>query len=110
MKNKESYKHKSAKEVLASWLRSEYTVKVEQEFKWDGYLLFIPDIAVYTGGQIQAFYEVYHKNDLTGKKIGWMQYFCYVNNLELLLHEVDAEWILIQCGKPDKIQKLTCNL
>jgi hypothetical protein len=103
--SKESYKHKKAKDVLYQWLRGEYIVHTEVAF--DG---FRPDISVYKDDHLQAFYEVEHKNEISGKTIGMMQYFCYVNNLELLLHIVDAEYILCQYGKPGRIKKLTCNL
>jgi len=103
--SKESYKHKKAKDVLCHWLSSDYTVHTEVAF--DG---FRPDITVYKDDHIQAFYEVEHKNEISGKTISMMQYFCYVNNLELLLHIVDAEYILCQCEKPERIEKLTCEL
>lgn len=103
--SKESYKHKKAKDVLSQWLRSEYVVHLEVAFEG-----FRPDITIYKDDHIQAFYEVEHKNEINGKTIGMMQYFCYVNNLELLLHIVDAEYILSQCEKPEKIEKLTCEL
>ena len=109
MKNLESYKHKKAKEVLSDWLSKEYLVKVEQTFENSGYP-FRPDISVYSGGQLQAFYEVVHKSDPSGKTIGRMQMWCYMNNTEVLLHVVNAEYILCQCEKPIKIEKLTCEL
>jgi hypothetical protein len=109
LKSKESYKHKKAKEVLADWLKSDYDVKVEQTFKNGGYP-FRPDITVYAGGQLQAFYEVVHKSDPSGKTIGRMQMSCYMNHTEVFLHLVDAEYILCQCEKPEKIEKMTCQL
>jgi hypothetical protein len=109
MKNKESYKHKMAKEVLAGWLRSDYAVNIEQEFINGGYP-FRPDISVYSGGQLQAFYEVVHKSDPSGKTIGRMQMYYYMNNIELLMHVVDAEYILCQCVKPENIFKISCEL
>jgi len=107
MKSKESYKHKSAKQVLANWLSKFFKVEIEREFKDYG---FRPDITISTNGQIQAFYEVVHKSDISGKTIGRMQYFCYVNNIELLLHIVDAEYILCQCDQPESIFSLKCEL
>ncbi len=103
--SKESYKHKSAKDVLSKWLSIDYVVRSEVSF--DG---FRPDLTTYKNDQIQAFYEVVHTSDITGKTIGLMQYFCYVNNLDILLHVIDAEYILRQCEKPEKIEGLVCNL
>ena len=105
MSSKESYKHKSAKKVLSQWLASDYVVHTEVVFEG-----FRPDITCYKDDHIQAFYEVEHKNEISGKTIGMMQYFCYLNNIELLLHVVDAGYILTQCEKPERISKLTCKL
>jgi hypothetical protein len=46
----ESYKHSSAKRVLASWLSETYTVRVE-EFFGQGSYVFSPDVTTYTGGR-----------------------------------------------------------
>jgi hypothetical protein len=105
VRTKESYKHRKAKDVLCNWLSSDFTIHTEVAF--DG---FRPDITAYKDNQIHAFYEVEHKNEISGKTIGMMQYFCYVNNLELLLHVVNAEYILCQCDKPDKIESMVCEL
>jgi hypothetical protein len=102
LRSKESYKHKKAKEVLADWLSSDYKVQVEKEFKNYGYP-FRPDISVYTEGQLQAFYEVVHTSEVHGKTLARMEYYCMVNNIELFLYEVQAEYILTQCEKPEKI-------
>ena len=109
LSSKESYKHKAAKEVLASWLRTEYDVKIEQPFVNGGYP-FRPDISVYTNNQLQAFYEVVHTSDPSGITIGRMQMYCYCNNTPVSLYVLDAEYILRQCEKPEKLEKLTCDL
>ena len=108
-RSKESYKHKSAKQVLADWLKSDYDVRIEQPFSNGGYP-FRPDISCYAGNQLQAFYEVVHKSEPSGMTIGRMQMYCYMNNTPVLLHVVDAEYVLTQCDKPEKIEKLTCEL
>ena len=107
--SKESYKHKKAKEVLSEWLKSIYKIEIEKTFENGGYH-FRPDISAYSGSQLQAFYEVVHKSDPSGKTIGRMQMYCYMNHTEVFLHLVDAEYILCQCEKPSKIEKLTCEL
>ena len=99
---KESYKHESAKKVLADWLSDDFKVEVEKYFGFD--LVFKPDIAVYDDEQLRAFYEVVHKCEVDGKKLGKMQYFCYLNGLEMLCHEVSADWILEQTEKPERIK------
>ena len=105
----ESYKHKAAKEVLAQWLSSDYTVKPEQFFG-EGTWVFSPDITTFTEGQIDAFWEVVHTHEIDGRKLGKMQYFCYVNEQEIQCHEVEAEWILSQTDKPRSIKKFTYTL
>jgi hypothetical protein len=109
MKSKESFKHKAAKLVLSNWLKSDYSVKIEETFENSGYP-FRPDISCYTGGQLQAFYEVVHTSDPSGKTIGRMQMYCYMSDNPVMFYLVDAEYILKQCEKPDKIEKLTCEL
>ena len=101
---KESYKHRAAKRVLSSWIVPDYTVKVEQYFGF-GTFVFRPDITTFNNGQIDAFYEVVNKNPIDGKKLGKMQYYCYINGLDVLCHEVSAEWILSQTDKPEALLK-----
>jgi len=72
LRSKESYKHKKAKDVLAEWLSEDYEVHIEMPFKNYG---FRPDVTTSLNSQIQAFYEVVHKSDISGKKIGMMQYY-----------------------------------
>jgi len=105
----ESYKHRAAKEVLASWLRFDFDVIKEAEFSADGWR-FYADIAVFKEGHVQAFYEVTHQHPLDAKKLSRMQYYCHCNQLELLCHEVDAEWILRQVERPANIIKFTFQL
>lgn len=104
-RTKESYKHRSAKAILRNWLSKDFTAHTEVNF-----VDFVPDVVTYENNHIQAFYEVVHTSDISGKKIGAMQYFCYVNNLDIFLHVVDAEYILKQCDPPEKIEKLSCKL
>lgn len=107
---KESYKHKAAKKVLSKWLEQNYTVKMEQFFG-DTTFIFSPDVVTFTDGQIDAFWEVEHKNGLSDKKLGKMQYYCYLNGLEnMYCYEVSADWILEQCEPPDMIVKITYKL
>ena len=107
--SKESYKHKEAKKILAQWLKSDYTVKIEEPFDNGGYP-FRPDISVYTGQRLDAFYEVVHTSPPSGRTIGRMQMYSYMNSTEPLLHIVEAEYILCQCDKPEKIESIIVEL
>ena len=107
--SKESYKHKLAKDLLKEWLSSKFDVRSEMKFgrgKWK----FIPDITTLTDGHIQAFYEITHLHPVDAKKLAKMQYYCYVNKLDLLLHEVDAEWVMCQTEVPEFIENFTFDL
>ena len=99
----ESYKHYLAKQILSEWLTDEYTIRREEKFFCDDIILFVPDIVAYRNNIIQAFYEIVHKHEIDGRKLAWMQYWCYRNDQELLLHEISAEWIMCQTGKPERI-------
>ena len=99
---KESYKHKAAKSVLADWLRKDNVVSLEETFG-SGDLAFRPDITTYKGKCIQSFCEVVNKCGVNGKTLGKMQYWCYVNKKDLLVHEVSADWILDQRAVPERI-------
>ena len=105
----ESYKHRAAKAVLAMWLKDSGDVKVEQYFG-DGDFTFKPDITTFTEGYVDAFWEVVHTHDMDGKKLLKMQDYCYNTSQDILCHEVDAEWILCQTDKPDRIPKITYTL
>lgn len=103
----ESYKHKAAKLVLGEWLLDEYDeVRYEEKFKIDTWS-FYPDVTVYNNGHLQAIYEVTHTHPVDAKKLARIQSYCYRNGNDILLHEVDAEWILRQVCKPDMIIKFT---
>lgn len=97
MKNKESYKHKTAKHLLKKWLEPNYIVKTEEAFG-----CFQPDISIYSGTRLDAFYEVVHTHAINGKKLGLMQYWGYINNTHIPIFEIEAEWILRQCEKPER--------
>lgn len=102
--NVESYIHKCGKMILAKWLEFDYKVKVEQEFYDNGYLTFIPDIAVYDNNGLNAIYEVVHKNGLTGKKMNRIQQYKYYNGMDFKVYEIRAYWILSQVKKPKKLK------
>lgn len=105
--DKESYKHAHAKAVLMEWLGSD--ARQEVEFINGGWR-FIVDVVDYAEGHIQAFYEVTHTHPVDGLKLAKMQYYCYVNNLDVPCYEVEAEYILRQVEKPEKIEKFTYEL
>jgi hypothetical protein len=106
----ESYMHKMAKEVLKTWLIADnFEVRPEVELEIDGWK-FYPDLTTYIDGHIQAFYEVVHKHPVTAKKLSRMQHYCWNNHLAILCHEVDAEWILLQVEKPERIIEFIFDL
>lgn len=107
--SKESYKHKLAKVVLMEWLGKKF--HCEPEIKLGkGAFTFIPDVTTFTDGHIQAFYEVTHLHPADCMKLAKMQYYCYENKIDLLLHEVDAEWIMNQTKEPEYIENFTFDL
>jgi len=99
MVKKESFKHKAAKELLKTWLDPIFEVKPEQEFG-----SFQPDLSIYSGTRLDAFYEVTHTHPLHGKKLGLMQYWSELNNIHIPVFEIEAEWILRQCEKPERFE------
>jgi hydroxyacyl-ACP dehydratase HTD2-like protein with hotdog domain len=99
----ESYKHESAKQVLKKWFEPEYTVEIEKEFFIDGKLSFIPDITLMQETTIRAIYEIVHKHGLNGKKLGLIQYWCFLN-YDFPVYEINADYILNQVNKPDVIE------
>ena len=96
--------HKSAKQILASWVNG----KLEVPMKVHGKIVFVPDVAVYKNGILDCIYEVVHTHPLTGYKYGLIQYFCYMNVCELTVFEISADYILAQTAKPDPIMVKEC--
>jgi hypothetical protein len=106
----ESYKHRAAKVVLKSWLEAGgFEVRTEVELNIDGWK-FYPDLVTYIDGHIQAFYEIVHRHPVDGRKLSRMQHYCWDNHLEILCHEVDAEWVLLQVEKPERIVEFIFDL
>ncbi|TRZ80532.1 hypothetical protein D4R86_04230 [bacterium] len=100
----ESYLHHEAVKILRRWVKG----KREVRFDVDGYPVFVADIATYTDGIIQRIYEVTYKHPVDGKKLGRIQYWCYLNMTPLMVFEIDAEYILKQIKKPDSIDYINC--
>lgn len=92
--------HKSAKEILATWVNG----LVEYEFYLDGSILFIPDVTCFKDGILDSIYEVVYSHPLTGRKLGMIQYWCYRNSKDLSVFEVSADFILAQTVKPERIE------
>lgn len=99
----ESYKHKFAKDVLAGWLNSEFEVVQEKKFYIGGSLVFVADLACYVNGNIICLYEILHKHQVSGKKIGRIQSWAYRNFKDLVVYEIRAEWIMCQINKPEEL-------
>lgn len=100
----ESYKHKIAKLLLARWLRSEYETRTEVKFYSGHRILFIADIVCYDRNEPFAIYEITHKHGIDFLKLSRIQQWSYRNSLQLQVYEVQAEWILSQIRKPDRLK------
>ncbi len=103
---KESYKHYTAKILLAEWLREDYLrVDIESPFCMEGMVLFVPDITCYDYNGLNCIYEVEHKSGLTGHKLGMIQYYQHATGHYFPVYEVSADHILNQTSKPKKLLK-----
>lgn len=107
--DKESYKHLYGKAVLAQWLSKRFETHIEVRFENNNWP-FIVDVVTFIEGHIQGFYEVVHKHPIDYLKLARMQDYSMRNNLDILCHEVDAEWILIQIDEPDKLIEFVFDL
>lgn len=92
--------HRSAVNILAGWVNG----SPEEKFYLHDEIYFVPDVTVYMNGEPSVIYEVVYKNEFTGKKLGRIQFWCYVNAFDLKVCEVSAHWILKQTKKPEKIE------
>jgi hypothetical protein len=100
----ESGYHKSAVEILASWVNG----IIEQPFCVDNKIVFVPDVACYKNGILDCIYEVVHTHPLTGKKYGLIQYWCFKSFKELTVFEISSDFILAQTKRPDRIETMEC--
>jgi len=103
-KKNESGYHESAKNILSGWVNG----IIEQPFTVDGSFVFVPDITVYKDGVLNCIYEVVYSHPLSAKKYGLIQYWCYMNRIDLTVLEVSADWILKQIEKPLRIEAMEC--
>jgi competence CoiA-like predicted nuclease len=100
---KESYMHDSAKKILFLWLSKVNDDVSMEDFYGEHPMCFRPDISVKKNGLIE-FWEVVHKSDVTGEKIGKMQYYSYLNNINVVCYRVSARWIMNQIGQPQSVK------
>jgi hypothetical protein len=98
----ESGYHKSAKDILASWVNG----KTEQKFCVDGKTVFVADVAVYKDGKLDFVYEVVHTHPMTGKKYGMIQFYCYSTISQITVFEVSSHFILSQTSNPEVIEAI----
>lgn len=106
MKKIESLKHLMAKKFLAAWLKKYYKTRTEVKFYSNTMIQFVADIVCYDNNEPFAMYEVVHTHGLDYKKLSRIQQWSYKNNIQLQVYEVEAEWIMRQVKRPDKL-KLT---
>jgi len=92
--------HRSAVNILAGWVNG----IPEAKFNLSGSMYFVPDVTVYKDNCPTIIYEVVYRNEFTGKKLGRIQFWCYINAIDLLVCEVSAHWILKQTKIPEVIK------
>lgn len=92
--------HRSAVDILKKWTGG----KGEYKFYLNGQYYFVPDVTIMKNKVPVILYEVIYKHEFTGKKLGKMQYWCYVNAVDMKVYEISAHWILSQTEKPEKIK------
>jgi hypothetical protein len=100
----ESGYHRSAKEILASWVNG----KVEQKFYVDDRIVFVVDVAVFKDDKLDFVYEVTHLHPMTGHKLGMIQFYCYRTISQITVFEVSSDFILRQTKEPEKIECMEC--
>lgn len=115
----ESYKHKSAKQVLIDWLKINpeliglkeiFKIKEEESQCINGNIIFCPDITIYNDKGVCIFIEIYHAHVISDIKLDNMyDYLDRHNWLDIIVIEINADWILNQTKQPDELlcQKYT---
>lgn len=96
--------HRAAVNILAEWVCGQ----TEQPFYVNEGIIFVPDVVVYKEGILDSIYEVIYMNAFRGRKLGFIEYWCYVNAKDLSVFEVSADWILSQKEKPERIETMEC--
>ena len=104
MKFIESYKHYFAKKILARWLSCEYETRTEIKFYLGKKIYFIADIVCFDHNEPFAIYEITHSHGIDFRKLARIQQWSYQNAIQLQVYEVQAEWVLCQIRKPEKLK------
>jgi len=99
-KDKQTGYHRSAVKILAEWVDG----LVECPFYIEDSIAFVPDVTVRKNDIIESIYEVVYSHPVDGKKLGMMQYWCYLNGTSFEVFEVSADFILKQTCKPGRIE------
>lgn len=103
---KESGYHKFAVQQLSSWVCG----IIEQPFYIEGCIVFVPDVVCYKDGILDSMYEVVYSHPLNGRKLAWINDWCYRNSCEVSVFEVSADYILKQTEKPERITTMECYI
>jgi len=104
-KRVESFKHKYAKWLLRKWLLDKFIrVDFEKKFLLNGVWLFVADLACYDENGLNCIYEVCHTNFLDETKLNKIYDYQYVNKIYFKIYEINADWILNQVQKPEKLK------
>ena len=99
-KDNQSGYHRSAVQILASWVYG----TVEQPFYIDSEIAFVPDVICKEDGRVREMYEVYHTHPIGGKKLAMIQAWGFFNGTGFSVFEIDADFILRQTKKPERIE------
>lgn len=73
----------------------------EHEPKVPGKILFIPDICVFSRGQVYLLFEIVHKSDISEAKAAKLQAFFKDQFVEI--HVIQADYILNHTARPKSI-------
>jgi hypothetical protein len=101
----QTYLHKLAVIRLADWLCG----SIEDSSWLDSYIIFTPDVTCYQDGVMSCIYEVAYKN-INGRKLGFIDYYCFRTGIELTVYEVPASYILSLTEKPPDIKTDECYI
>lgn len=104
----ESYLHEHAKYVVREWwFEKDYfgivpvRIDIEVQMSMVGKIIFIPDVAIYDAYGIRAFCEIFNKHAVDDFKIWKMHKYGEWHDVNALIIEVDATWVMKQVNPPD---------
>jgi len=100
-KNETGY-HEAAKKILCKWVSG----KTEVPFYVESKIAFVCDVVTFDENRVKDVYEVVYSHPITGRKLGLMQAYAYINGTGFSVFEVSADWVLKQTRKPERIETI----